>query len=72
MSTSPLRNEISPVMAVVVIVVVVIVAVGIGWLLLGRAERPMSDKPARPPQLPAHIPPPPRPGPVAVPPSTGR
>jgi hypothetical protein len=72
MSTSPLRSEISPVMAVVVIVVVVVIAVGIGWMMLGRVDRPVSDKPARPPQLPAHIPPPPRPGPVAVPSATGR
>lgn len=54
-------REISPIAAGIAIAVVLALVVGVGWFWLGRSSGGSTrTEPARPPRLPAGIPPPPQ------------
>lgn len=69
MASKPTGREVSPRTAAAVIVLLLAVIGGLFWYQFTRPSpgSRSGDGPARPPQLPAHIPPPPTGGPVAVP-----
>ncbi|MDW8321286.1 MAG: hypothetical protein RMM08_07975 [Armatimonadota bacterium] len=52
---SPLKREVSPVVAVVVIVLAVALVLGAYWFLSGGTGVPTSDQPARPLQPPPNF-----------------